>query len=180
MEKFKEVFLSTFKKMVDFLSILALILTVLSGSMALFYDELAVLFETLNWPQERLVWLTISLGGLGSAGVILTRVSSGLKAALLVAKSNQEISQQSFQREMQARLDNQERLYEARIESIKQESMAETKLLKSQLEVYTKELKKQNQFNEIQAQKYASAPDRLVDPKLKEKYQDFLKNKKGE
>ena len=76
--------------MVDFLSIIALILTVLSGSMALFYDELSVLFETLQWPQERLVWLTLSLGGLGSAGVILTRVSSGLKAALLVAKSNQE------------------------------------------------------------------------------------------
>lgn len=180
MEKFKQVFLNTFKKTVDFLAIIALLLTVISGAMAVFYDELAVLFETLNWPQERLVWITISLGGLGSAGVVLTRVSSGLKAALIVAKSNQEQSQEKYEKETRARLDQQEKLFEAKLESIRQEAVNKANETKNSVEENTKELKKQNQFNEIQAQKYVSAPNRLIDPKLKEKYQEFLKNKKGE
>lgn len=179
MENFKSTLLNTFKKMVDFLSIIALILTVLSGSMALFYDELSVLFETLHWPQERLVWLTLSLGGLGSAGVILTRVSSGLKAALLVAKSNQETTQLNFQKEMKHRLDLQEEVYEKKLDLLRHEAVQERETLSKQFEDYTRELKKQNEFNQIQAEKYSKAPDRLIDKETKDKYKQYSK-KKGE
>lgn len=178
MEKFKTVFLSVLKKIVDFISIIALILTVLSGAVSIFYNELNQLFSIIGIPQERLVWLTITLGGLGTSGVILTRVSGGLKQAVLIAKSTQEVSQKSFEKEMTAKLSLMEKFYESKINSIESSALAEIKeLTKENLDIKN-ELRKINTFNFIQAKKYLEAPDRVIDKELKEKYHEFIETNK--
>ena len=178
MEKFKTVFLNTMKKIIDFLSIIALILTVLSGAVAIFYNELSTLFNMFGWPQERLIWLTLTLGGLGTVGITVTRVLSGLKQAVIIAKTNQEISQKSFEKEFNAKLDGIEKLYESKINEIESKTLAEVKVLTTEIVSVKSELKKANQFNRLQAKKYLDAPDRIIDKELKAQYHDYIETNK--
>lgn len=180
MENFKINMLRSFKKIVDFLSIIALVLTVLSGAMAIFYDELSVIFETLNLPQERLAWMAVSFAGLGTSGVVLTRVSTGLKATLNIAKSDQEYKLLQAEKQFQTKLDMQEQLYMSKLESVRQEAINKQNETKQSVDLNTRELKRLNKFNELQAEKYLNSPDRVIDKETKQKYADFLKNKKGE
>jgi len=178
MENFKTIFLNVFKKIVDFLAIIALILTVLAGSLAIFYDELTVIFETIGISQGSLGWMTVALGSFGTAGVILTRVSSGLKSAMLLAKTDQERRNASFERDMQTKIAGSEAYYEAKIARIEKAASEDRVMFLNKLESYENYQKKQDLFNQAQAEKYLKAPDRLVDEDTKKKYEDFLKNKK--
>lgn len=174
MENFKTVFLTVMKKIVDFVSIVALILTVLSGALVIFYNEILNIFNLFGWPQERLAWLTITLGSLGTAGVILGRVSGGLKQAVIVAKTNQEISQKSFEKELSLKVDNIQRLYDKKIADIEAKSVDKLEIVSKELKSVKAQLIKSNKFNELQARKYLAASDRLVDKELKDGYQTFL------
>lgn len=177
MEKLKTIFLKTLRGMANFVSIAAIIMTILTGTLAIFYDQIANIFASLGWSQEQLTWATVSLGGLGTAGVLTTQVSRGLKAALLVSKSEQERAQITFEREINSKIKESE----LRISQMEKEHAGKMALLQRDNSALQKEviayqelLTKQTLFDRAQAQKYIDAPDNLISPEAKRAYQEYL------
>lgn len=177
MEKFKAVFLNIIKKILDFVSIVLIILTVLGGVMSIFYAEISTIFTTIGIPQERLAWMTVTAGSIGTVGVILTRVSGGLKQAVILAQTTQLNNQRNFEKEVNVRLDTIKRESEAQVRNIENQALTDVKALTNEILLVKQELQRANEFNNLQAKKYLSAPDRIIDSELKEQYNKFIQHK---
>lgn len=174
MEKLKTGFLNVLKKIANVVSITALILTVLSGVMVAFYDQISEAFITLGWSQERLTWMTLALGGLGTAGVITTHVSRGLKTAVLISRTESEKAQVAFEKEVRVKIAGIEKAYDQRIALMEQDYQNCSQLLEQEFAVYREEIEHQRIFDRAQAIKYVNAPDNLVNKEAKEAYREYL------
>lgn len=177
MKNFKSTLLSIIKKILDFISVVLILLTVIGGVMSIFYGELSTLFDMIGIPQERLVWLTVTLGSIGTVGVILTRVSGGLKQAIQLAQLNQQTEQRDYERELNERINAIKAESEAQIKSIESKTLADVKALTSEITTVKQELRKANEFNSLQAKKYMAAPDRIIDADIKDEYRKFIEKK---
>lgn len=173
MENIKIKMLSFIQASVNVLLVVSVLTFVLSGVITIFYTEINTIFETLGWSQERFAWLTVSVGSLGSLGLISTRLTGTLKSALVLAKQDNNIQLSTNQRLNDTKFETQQKINEQLREQMQlnnDQNISEMKATREAIEL-------QNEFNRLQAQKYVEAPDNLVDPELKDKYKKYLAKK---
>jgi hypothetical protein len=118
--------------------------------------------------------MTVSAGTLGSLGLVSTRLTGTLKSALILSRQD-NLNQIATNDKLNAtKFENQQRINEQLREAMQLNNDANMKEMRAQ----TVAIEKQNSFNLLQAEKYVNAPDSLVDPELKEKYQKYIDDSK--
>lgn len=177
---FKVTMLKAVKSTVTIISVIALILTVVGLVFSIFYDEISIIFKTLEWDQGKLIWITATLGSAGTLGVVVTKVTSGLKVALSLAKSETQQLQEDYEVELNARIRGIETENQLRIKKLEEELETDRNEFSAAIKSYEKKLQRQENFNDIQARKYINAPERIVDTETKKAYQLYLDSKKEE
>lgn len=181
MEKLKHNFLRLLKSLTNIVTVVALILTVLGAVMAIFYDELIVAFETIGMTQETMAWATVALGGLGTAGIMTTKVASTLRASLLLTKNDVEKTQEAFEKKQTIALHNINVQHAQKVREMKEEHDLRIAQLEARdqeredrLAGYEEQMALQLKFDRAQALKYVNAPDNLVNAETKAAYQEYL------
>jgi len=174
MENIKIKMLGFLSWMINILLVISVIAFVLSGVITVFYTEINSLFLEMGWSQERFAWMTVSAGSLGTLGLVSTRLTGTLRSAILLAKQDNTNQITTTQRLNDSKFETQQKINE----QLRQQMQINNDANMAEMKAMREQMAKQNKFNELQAKKYVSAPDTLVDPKLKEEYQEFINKKK--
>jgi len=173
MDNFKTKMLSFLGTLVSIISIISVITFVLAGVITIFYTEVNTLFATMGWSQERMAWLTVSAGSLGTLGLVSTRLSGTLRSAIALAKvdNNAQIA-------VSTRLNDTKFATQQKInEQLRSQMQLNNDVNMKEMIATRLSIERQNEFNDLQAEKYVQAPDYLVNPDLKARYKAYLKKK---